>query len=589
MKKYSWLLAIMLLIASCTGTDEVSPRPKDADVSNSNARVATGPSSFEYPTQTINFSDAQGTYSYDITASVSWSGSTTTWTYEITGIAGTFNPRAISHISFAGFESCFTPSSITTTSGEPKVGGKEGTDFCSENGLDGNDTVIKIDEISTSSLTITFTYDQALEATDDAARLYVKTATVCDFESIPGPSCETLGVSGNVKELYCDGVQSSERPVVTEVVATQTGEEPRSTYTDEYGNFSFDNLGGIWDITAVGQTIQVVLGAAGDVAGVNFVNETRPNGSCAEITGSAERFDCNGTASVHSLAGLEVMLSGAGASYSASTTTDANGTYTFSNVPVGEYTVTFAGVTQSVSITSESGSTDLDFSVDNRINGSCAAISGYVELTQCLDQSTSVGPWAGVTVTAVNGAITLTTTTDANGNFTFANVIDGTYSVTVNGESQSVSVANSEGSYELSYAFDIRNGVCGGDEETACSLSQGYWFAKPQAVWPNGTVTLGGFVYSQAEGKAIWNTSNKGGLLNAKAAFTQASAIKLSGVDPSASVWADVAIIDAYFASLGRKITPTSIPKNSTANAAAGAAAGRIGKWIDANHCNESK
>jgi hypothetical protein len=94
--------------------------------------------------------------------------------------------------------------------------------------------------------------------------------------------------------------------------------------------------------------------------------------------------------------------------------------------------------------------------------------------------------------------------------------------------------------------------------------------------------------YSQEEGKAIWNTSNTKGLLNAKAAFLQASAIKLSNVAPTASVWADVQIIENYLASIA-KLTPGTIPANSRtgANANAGAAAGRIGNWINANHCAE--
>jgi len=122
-------------------------------------------------------------------------------------------------------------------------------------------------------------------------------------------------------------------------------------------------------------------------------------------------------------------------------------------------------------------------------------------------------------------------------------------------------------------------------ESEGYSYSQGFWFAKPQTIWPgNGTVTLGNKVYTQAEGKAIWNASNKGGLRDSKAAFTQAAAIKLSSglglVNPNASVWADVAIVDNYLKTLN-KLTPTYLP---TGNAAAKAAAGRISTWINANH-----
>lgn len=121
--------------------------------------------------------------------------------------------------------------------------------------------------------------------------------------------------------------------------------------------------------------------------------------------------------------------------------------------------------------------------------------------------------------------------------------------------------------------------------EEGYSYSQGFWFAKPQTIWPgNGTITLGNKVYTQLEGKAIWNASNKKGLADSKAAFTQAAAIKLSAglglVKPSASVWADVAIVDSYLATL-TKLSATNLP---TGNAAAKAAAGRISTWINAHH-----
>lgn len=123
------------------------------------------------------------------------------------------------------------------------------------------------------------------------------------------------------------------------------------------------------------------------------------------------------------------------------------------------------------------------------------------------------------------------------------------------------------------------------EQEQGYSYSQGYWFAKPQTIWPgDGTITLGGKVYTQLEGKSIWTASNKKGLADSKAAFTQAAAIKLSAalnlVNPSASVWADVAIIDSYLATLN-KLSPTYLP---TGNAAAAAAASRISAWIQAHH-----
>lgn len=117
-----------------------------------------------------------------------------------------------------------------------------------------------------------------------------------------------------------------------------------------------------------------------------------------------------------------------------------------------------------------------------------------------------------------------------------------------------------------------------------CSMSQGYWFASPVAVWPSTGVTVGGHTYTEAEAKAIWNTSNQNGLPDSKKAFTQIVAIKLSSstIGSNASVWSYVTTAEAYLNSLN-KLTPSYLP---TGNGAAGSAAGSIGTWINNNHCN---
>jgi hypothetical protein len=121
-------------------------------------------------------------------------------------------------------------------------------------------------------------------------------------------------------------------------------------------------------------------------------------------------------------------------------------------------------------------------------------------------------------------------------------------------------------------------------EDEGCSLSQGFWFASSQAVWPVTGVTVGGQTYIKAEGLVIWNSSNKGGIADSKKGFLQVAAIKLSGstVLSTATVWADVAIVEAWLATLP-KLTPTNVKTYSNPDVAA--AAGRIGDWINAHHC----
>ncbi|WP_423128188.1 hypothetical protein [Gaoshiqia sp. Z1-71] len=124
------------------------------------------------------------------------------------------------------------------------------------------------------------------------------------------------------------------------------------------------------------------------------------------------------------------------------------------------------------------------------------------------------------------------------------------------------------------------------DEDSQCSFSQGFFFASPHA-WAVATVTVGGFEYTEAEGRAIWNTSNAGGIKDSKKGFTQVAAIKLSGVT-DALVLEKVAIIESWLATVG-KLSAANLP-NQTAQdiltyGDAAAAAGWIGDWINENHC----
>ncbi|MDX9942854.1 MAG: T9SS type A sorting domain-containing protein [Bacteroidales bacterium] len=107
-----------------------------------------------------------------------------------------------------------------------------------------------------------------------------------------------------------------------------------------------------------------------------------------------------------------------------------------------------------------------------------------------------------------------------------------------------------------------------------CSFSQGYWFAKPQAVWPYDVV-VGGLSFSQAEGQQFWPPNSP-----TKRAFTQYATIYLSGVTLSefSELQEAVMVIDNYFA----KVYPA--PANGQVNKAAGF----IGDWVDKNHCVET-
>lgn len=131
--------------------------------------------------------------------------------------------------------------------------------------------------------------------------------------------------------------------------------------------------------------------------------------------------------------------------------------------------------------------------------------------------------------------------------------------------------------------FNACKQICDVVENEGCSMSQGYWFASPVAVWPTSGVTVAGYTYTEAEAKAIWNSTNVSGIADSKKGFLQVATIYLSGstVNSSASVWANVSAVEAWLATLG-KLSPSNLP---TGNTAVGSAAGQIGYWINANHC----
>jgi hypothetical protein len=125
-----------------------------------------------------------------------------------------------------------------------------------------------------------------------------------------------------------------------------------------------------------------------------------------------------------------------------------------------------------------------------------------------------------------------------------------------------------------------------------CSLSQGYWFAKPGVDWGTG-VSLGVHTYSRADGLNIWNIKGRNASRDAKHAFTQYAAIMLSlqAQELDKSDITDPKLLDAlnyietYFLTKS-KLTSGNITKFPN-DRKLRQASGFIGNWIDANHCDD--
>ena len=147
---------------------------------------------------------------------------------------------------------------------------------------------------------------------------------------------------------------------------------------------------------------------------------------------------------------VTVQLVGADGNVVATTTTDADGNYSFTGLDAGTYTVkvTKAGELANLDQTEDPDGTkdnasgaitlNADHPVQENVNFGYVkkhAISGAVYLDQNRDKTKNTGDidLSGVTVKLVDpsGNVVATTTTDADGNYSFTGLSDGTYTVQV--------------------------------------------------------------------------------------------------------------------------------------------------------------
>jgi len=184
---------------------------------------------------------------------------------------------------------------------------------------------------------------------------------------------------------------------------------------------------------------------------------------------------------------------------------------------------------------------------------------------------------------------------DLNGEHTFM------YAVTFSKDDEEANVLwkCGQGEYKNVASFITNDSKTEGEDDWTvkgtiacfCSLSQGYWFAKPHVGW-NPKLELGGYQYSKSDGSSIWKAPNKGGIPTAKKAFTQYAAIMLSAEkygtigDIPSEVQDALDVIEAYFDGKP-KLTSSNYNKTNIFpnDAAVKEAAGFIGDWIDEHHC----
>jgi hypothetical protein len=365
-------------------------------------------------------------------------------------------------------------------------------------------------------------------------------------------------ISGSVTDSVCNGTQSAGQGIANDSITIAGTFGSEVDVTDGNGGYASSLIpAGTWTASSAftGTSQSVTLGPS---ATVNFYKDERPNGSCSAVTGTLLQTDCNGTTSVtHGLANQSVSMGG-----SFSATTDANGNYTFSNVPPGSYSVTWGSVVVgNAVVSSTSGPYSAgSYTNDNRPNSSCAAVTGSLLYKDCDHQSGA--PIVGAPVTLGSWTVY----TDANGNYTFSNVPEGSYDLSWGATTiaAAVSVPSTDGSYNAGSYVDNRIPPGGCTVDYGCSYSQGYWFGgswfnskgTPTHLWPiTGIITIRDKSLDQAGWYSLFKGKLSGSVKNS---YTQPLAMLLSGSsvhDPAALAALNTALYSTNPADIQAAVT----------------------------------
>ena len=258
-------------------------------------------------------------------------------------------------------------------------------------------------------------------------------------------------------------------PEQTVQLLDKDGAVIKTTKTDANGNYSFDNLpdgtysvkvvkdGALTDLEQT-EDPDATKDSASEPITLDEDNPTKKNVNFGYvpdyfIKGTIYR-DGNRSGALDAgeklYKGVTVNLVDADGTVVATTTTDADGTYSFDKLPAGTYTVTvvqdgpIAGLQQTgdpdatkdntsepITLNNDNPSTtDVNFGyiADNSLSGTV-----YRDDSRNGDQDGTEPGYSGVTVQLLDasGNVVATTTTDANGTYSFSKLPDGTYSVKV--------------------------------------------------------------------------------------------------------------------------------------------------------------
>ena len=266
-------------------------------------------------------------------------------------------------------------------------------------------------------------------------------------------------------------------------------------------------------LSTLGDTywVQRIANPAGAAGSSATINDTAPSGdrfnlSIVEVLaggGVSSASTISGTISPAAAGfGAKVALSGAA---TATTTADANGNYSFSGLANGSYTIT--PTRSGYGFTPPSQAVTLNGANQSAINFTAAAITSSISGTI---SPAAAGSGANV---ALSGATTATTTADANGNYSFSGLANGSYAITptrsgysftppsqavaLNGSSQTA--INFTGQSVVSTGIALIQKAINGNESSTSTMSVSFSAANTAGNFliveatiarPSGTLTV---------------------------------------------------------------------------------------------------
>ena len=329
--------------------------------------------------------------------------------------------------------------------------------------------------------------------------------------------------------------------------------------------------------TSTGKTIQTVLDSGES-------DKTWDAGIVANpgsISGTVREDLDNNNSGDTPIAGVTVQLKDSTGTVVQTTTTDANGNYTFNNVPAGTYTVVETnkpgyldvsdidgGNPNSITVTLPAGtsSTGNDF-VDERT----AAIGDKVWLDKNANgvQDAGEAGIAGVTVKLLDstGTVVGTSTTDANGNYQFSNLTPGDYAVQVAAPTGYFVSPKDQGGNDTTDS-DI-------DPTTGKTINTTLSAGETDPTWDAG-------LYQKAAlGDKVWLDTNKNGVQDTGEAGVSGVTVKL--LDSNGNV-VSTATTDAN----GNYLFKDLVPGNYSVQVVAPAGTSFTGKDLGGNDTTDS-